>query len=288
MKKIILATFLVAAATAILCYGVLFPAAALAEESDADEIARNLANPNTPLATLTLKTQYRGYDGTLPEASDQSNLSFLFQPSFPFPLGKAEAGRPLDQIFFRPAFPFVVDQPVYGAGGFEGETGFGDIGFDLAWGRNYPAGVLLVVGAVNSVPTGKEGLSSEMWGLGPEVFLGYFQQWGVLGFFPRHMWKVTGPEDRDMSVTSIQPAAAFMLGGGWVAGTAGELSCDWEAEQWTIPLQLNVSKTVVLGKLPVKLALEGNYYVEKADAFGPAWMVGLNISPVVPNIFAPM
>ena len=26
-----------------------------------------------------------------------------------------------------------------------------------------------------------------------------------------------------------------------------------------------------------------NYYVEKADDFGPEWMVGINISPVVKN-----
>jgi len=45
----------------------------------------------------------------------------------------------------------------------------------------------------------------------------------------------------------------------------------------------NVSKTVKWGNTPVKLELELNYYVEQPDAFGPEWMVGLNITPVVPN-----
>lgn len=64
------------------------------------------------------------------------------------------------------------------------------------------------------------------------------------------------------------------------------MNYDWEASQWTIPLQMQVSKTFMIGKLPLKLAWEVNYYVEHADAFGPQWMVGFNITPVVPNFFA--
>jgi len=37
---------------------------------------------------------------------------------------------------------------------------------------------------------------------------------------------------------------------------------------------------------PWKLSLEINHYVEKADAFGAEWMVGLNIGPVVKNVLA--
>ena len=36
-------------------------------------------------------------------------------------------------------------------------------------------------------------------------------------------------------------------------------------------------------KTPVKFELEANYYVEQPDAFGPDWMVGINITPVVPD-----
>jgi len=27
-----------------------------------------------------------------------------------------------------------------------------------------------------------------------------------------------------------------------------------------------------------------NYYVARPDAFGPQWMIGVNITPVVPNV----
>ena len=52
-----------------------------------------------------------------------------------------------------------------------------------------------------------------------------------------------------------------------------------------MPIQLQVSKTVKFGKMPVKFALEANYYVVHSDRLGPEWMIGFNITPVVPNIF---
>lgn len=291
-------SFLFIKALVFLFAAVLFAGPALAQESpsgpqkelSADDVAKELANPNTPLASLTLKTQYRTYTGDLRGADHQDNFSFLFQPVFPFPIAhtKTSDGEILDQIFFRPAFPILIDQPVFDAnrGGFRGKSGLGDIGFDLAWGRNYPSGLLVAAGLVSSVPTGKKELSTRTWTLGPEVFIGMFQKWGVVGIFPSHQWNIGGPDDRPTSLTSIQPFAVFLLGGGWTAGTAGTLTYDWKASQWTIPLQAQVSKTVILGKMPVKLAFEANYYVERPDAFGPKWMFGFNITPVVPNVFA--
>ena len=58
---------------------------------------------------------------------------------------------------------------------------------------------------------------------------------------------------------------------------------DWESHEWTIPLMFSVRKTVPIGKTPVQFELEVNYYVQQPDLFGPEWMIGLNITPVVPN-----
>jgi len=61
------------------------------------------------------------------------------------------------------------------------------------------------------------------------------------------------------------------------------MNYDWDTSQWTIPLNVTVGRTVMMGKTPVKIALEVNYYVERPDAFGPEWMIGINLTPVVPN-----
>jgi len=248
------------------------------QELSADEAAKQLANPNSPLASLTLKSQWRIWDGDLPGADGHDSGTFLFQPTFPFMVNKT------DTIFFRPAFSYLVDQPVVNSQGQVGsKSGFADMGFDLAYGRTEKSGLLTAVGMVGSVPIGGSDLSSRTWGLGPEVFVGMFKSWGVLGVFPNHVWDVGGRNK--ISLTTIQPIAVFLPGGGWSVGTAGLLNYDWRAEQWTVPIQLQVSKTIKIGKTPWKFALEANYYVEHSDALGPEWMIGFNITPVVPNIF---
>lgn len=255
------------------------PAAETQKDLSVDEAARELANPNTPMASLTLKSQWWTWDGDLPGAAGDDSGTFLFQPVLPFPLSK------MDTIFFRPAFTCLVDQPVVNSQGqIESKSGFGDIGFDLAYGRTSVSGFLAAVGMVSSVPTFSNGLSSRTWTLGPEVLIGYFQKWGVLAIFPSHQWDVTG--SNDISLTSIQPIATYLPSGGWAVGTSGILTYDWNAEQWTIPINLQLSKTIKLGKMPWKFTLEINYYIERSDALGPEWMMGFNMTPIVPNVFA--
>ena len=58
---------------------------------------------------------------------------------------------------------------------------------------------------------------------------------------------------------------------------------DWVTDDWTIPLQIIGSRTIKVGGTPLLLELEINYYVDQPDEFGPKWMFGFNITPVVNN-----
>lgn len=248
-------------------------------ELTSEEAARQLANPNTPLASLTLKNQWTGWGGALPGAEDASSGTFLFQPSFPFPVSSAGT------LFCRPAFPYLVDQPVVTATGeVKAKNGLGDMGMDLAYGYTTGTGVLLTAGLLAGFPTGQEGLTSDTWTLGPEFLVGHFSKKSVLGVFPSHQWDYSGP--RDVSLTTIQPILSYLPGGGWGISSSGPIVYNWESEQWTVPVQLMLSRAVKVGKMPLKLALEGTVYAEQADALGQDWMIGFNITPVVPNVLA--
>ena len=76
----------------------------------------------------------------------------------------------------------------------------------------------------------------------------------------------------------------MLPGGGWNVGTAPIMNYDWSLREWSIPINLTVEWTVKMGKPPVKLELEVNYNVEQYNAFGAKWMLGFNITPVVPNV----
>ncbi|QFU77400.1 hypothetical protein EY643_17965 [Halioglobus maricola] len=256
-----------------------------AAEPSAEELAQSLANPNTPLASQTFKFQYRTFDGDLPDASDQSSSLVLYQPAFPFPL---ESGA---TIFFRPAVPIMVDQPYFDAatGEFDSTNGVGDIGFDLAYGRTTESGLLWAAGIISTLPTATEDeLGPDRWSLGPEFLIGKLSSKYVLGTLLTYQTDIGGSGDADISLTTVNAFATYLPGGGWNVATAPIMSYDHESSQWTLPLNLTVGKTVVWNGRPWKLSVEANYFIDQADAFGPDWMFGINIAPVVENVFASM
>ncbi len=259
-----------------------------AEARSADDVARELANPNNALASLTFKNQFRWYAGDLPGAGDQDNYTLVFEPVFPFTLSPTGSGGKAN-LFVRPGIPVLFRQPVPTATGWDRVTALGDIGFDVGYGVGYgvteKSGLLWAFGMVRTLPTAT---SSEVAGkqlrLGPEALFAKFEKWGLYGIFPSHQWNVAGwGENKSYSNTQIQAFLTFLPGGGWNVGSTPIMNYDWKVSQWTVPLNLTVGKTIILGKTPVKLAVEVNYYVERPDAFGPKWMVGLNVTPVVPN-----
>lgn len=246
------------------------PAAA---SSDAQEVAKELANPNTSLASLNFKLQsFSGYqDG-------RETGTTLFQPSMPFNL---ENG---DKVLFRPAIPLLTSRD-----GQTGDTtrGIGDISFDLAYAPSLSGGNLVAFGMFAQLPTGQDGYSSEQLAMGPEMLIGKITSNSVLGAFPNHLWSVSNSGDQpDINRTSAQLFAIRMLGNGWAIGTSPTLSYDWTSDQAEIPLNLNVSKTTVLGGRPWKFGIEANYYLEKDERTRPDFMLGINITPVVTNKLA--
>lgn len=133
------------ATTAATVWGASAPKQALS----AEETARELANPNTPLATLTLKNQLRLFEGDLPGPDDESSLTMLFQPAIPFPLANG------DTVFVRPAIPLLIEQPFFdpGRADFGSRSGLGDIAFDLAYGRTTASGIIAAAGIISTLPT---------------------------------------------------------------------------------------------------------------------------------------
>ena len=258
----------------------------------ADEIARELANPNSSLASLTFKNQYRTYTGSFPDAGNQSNYTLLFQPVFPFPMKSPESGGKAN-LFVRPGIPLLFNQPVptviNSQPAFDSVTALGDIGFDVAYGVTEKSGFLWALGMVGTLPTAtKSEVAGKELKLGPEALFAQFEKWGVYGLFPSHQWSVAGWSNKSTSVSQLQLFLVFLPGGGWSVSTQPIMNYDWKAKESTVPLNLTVSKTVTIGNTPVKIGLEANYYVQRPDQFGPQLMIGLNITPVVDNFLVSM
>jgi hypothetical protein len=145
----------------------------------------------------------------------------------------------------------------------------------------------LAGGLVSTLPTATSNqLAGKHWTLGPELFVGLFKSWGVLGLFPNHQWSVAGWGKGHVSISQIQAFAQFLPGDGWAIGPNPTMNYNWVSGEWTIPIQMQVSKTIKIGSTPWKFQFEVNHYVQRPDAFGPKWMIAFNVTPVVKNVLA--
>jgi hypothetical protein len=281
-----LAPALMFMASTIFCMAPFGTVASAAEsvsgkKMSTDELSRELSNPNSPLATLTFKQIYTSFKGAIPDADNQSVNISLFQPVFPFPINQETKTN----LFIRPAFSYVWDQPSFNAANNKWEDlsgGFADIGFDVAVGRSYESGVVVVGGVQGTLPTGADRLSADQWRLGPELVIAKLNKTHFYAIFPAHQWDVSGG-DESYSTSQLEIYLGYYLPKSFTLMTDSKWLYDWKNDQATIPLNLTLSKVTKLGGTPVKFQIQADYFIEQDDDFGQDWSVSLGISPVVEN-----
>ena len=255
-----------------------------AATASAEEIAAELANPNTPMGSLNTNFDYTAFGGDLHEAGDQSAAKIIFQPSLPYPLGGGT------NFFVRPAIPVILDQSVPSTeGGFDSKgVELGDIAFDAAFGFSFKkkAGAnVLIAGLTGTMPTATdEALGLDQWLLGPELAVAAVRKWGAIGVLVTHQWDVAGENSFSTSLTGGQYFYTFNLTAGWQISAGPNWSYSHEADSqnaWTLPLGVGIAKTSVLGGRPWKMSLQYWYYVESPGAFGPEHQIRMVIGPVI-------
>jgi len=250
-------------------------------QQTADEIAKELANPNTVLGTFGFPIDFINYGGTIADAGGQRAVKVSAQPSLPYPVGKGT------NFFLRPLVPIILSQPVPTGAGFQSHgVALGDIGFDAAIGKTFPSGLILIGGVVGSMPTATDSvLGLHQWLLGPEGAVAYVGKWGVLGVLVTQSWRIGGSNPTGTSVTGGQYFYTFNLGGGWQIQAQPVWSYNHNAadgDELTMPIGTGITRTVIIGKTPLKTSLQYWYYVAKPEAFGPRHQLRLQVAPVLP------
>ena len=269
-----------------------------------DEIAMELSSPVTSLVALNNDFEFRSYQGNMSGADDQSALIYKFTPSFPIPLDNGK------NILLRLTVPVNSNQPLYFVDGVEypeflvrqladhlptdrefidGHDHLGDIKFDIAYGGVSDNGFISMYGVAVAFPTSQDFSSAiDQYQAGPEVAFGKVKPWGVYGVWAKHMMRVSGEDAWDTNMTSLQVFFAYGLGNGWQAISNPVIQYDWEAasdNKLLLPFGGGVSKTIRLGKMPLKMDLELQYYVVNSDALGPQWLLSFSLAPVFGNPF---
>lgn len=276
MKKI---TVLVM--TLVTCLGSLIAQDEASEETkSADEIAQEMSNPIGSLASLTLQGTYAGWDGSLDGASSQNTSSLIFMPTIPIKLKKGS-------ITARPSFPVSAAPVIDEEGNWDKKRGFGDIGLMAIYGMTYESGFIWAAGPTMFFPTASNSyIGKDKFQLGPAVLLGILKKWGVVGTLWQHWWGVGNLEQGEdrVNLGTLQLFYWFSAGNGWQVGGSPVPSANYVGASdvdLSVPLNFGVAKTLMLGKMPLKFTVQGQYFVTRPDLVGPSWGIFFQVTPVV-------
>ena len=210
------------------------------------------------------------------------------QPVFPFKLNNG------NNLIVRPTIP-LIQQPVFDLSrrDFDDENGLGDIQLvGIYSGVDKATGFIWGYGPTAQFPTATDDdLGIDQYWLGPAAFAGHLGKWGSAGGFMQHWWNVDDADDDedDTSLSALNLWYWFNIGGGYQVGGSPIIEYDWKEddsdEALTFPVHLGIARTYEIGGTPVKVRLEGQYFIEQPDTFGPDWGLVLTITPVIKNPF---
>ncbi len=251
---------------AVLALAMLHPATGLAQQA-VDDLAAKATDPTAALMSFQLNDWY--------------TASFH------------DVGGTVNQVVFRSAIPwelfgstniFRVTLPVVthnsrGRAGLVDTTIFNLTVWDQPWGR-------WGVGVAGSLPTGRDGLTSDKWTLGPAVgFVNSASKQYNWGLFLQTFFSFAG-KDRapDVGVLNLQPIFSYQLGGGRSLSLGNSaLIYDAENSRWSsLLLGVNYGQVVTWGGHKWRPNVELDY--DFRDTTGnPQWVIRAGITLLLPR-----
>jgi hypothetical protein len=273
------------------------------------QISKLMDNPVGNLVIISNQFNWIQLKGSGFEGSKDAYVYKLI-PTFPISLGdswnlinrpifavpsvpvKKEVGQLIGmsaaEVIHQPALLSTVRDP------FGRTTGFGDFTYVGLASPKKPDrigdGILVWgVGPTLIFPTASEDvLGQGKYQAGPAAVAAYIGKKWAFGLFPQHWWSFTGDSDRNNTSTSnIQYFIYYNITDTVKIGMSPNVTIDWKAEsgeQVTLPVGLGVNWMTKMGKLPVRLGVEGYYsIIHPHDSMSSRLGVRFTITPVIPT-----
>jgi len=239
------------------------------------EIAKQLANPVAALVSVPFQFNYdRGYG-----SADGYKAYVNIQPVIPFSISDSW------NVISRTIVPVVSQHNVAGKSGTQ--SGLGDITQSFFFSPKSPTsdGLIWGAGPAFLVPTATDSLlGAKKWGAGPSAVLLKQKDSLTYGVLANHIWSLAGQSDRrNISATFLQPFFSYTNNKAWTFGLDTESSYDWKGSQWSVPVNLTVSKVVKVGAQPVSFQVGVRYWAAAPESGPDGWGLRAGVTFLFPK-----
>lgn len=262
-----------------------------APEHDLAETGKKLSNPISDVWALFTEFDLNFADGDVNLGHSRTGGRMIFQPILPLPLFGKGAKR--WNLITRPTIPVLFSEPVPTAfNSFDHNGGLGDIQFPTV--ISPPMGHWLVgAGPAFLLPTASDdAFGRHQWGVGPAAVVGYQTKSAIFGAFGQYYLGVGSTGSRkpgvgDANYLNLLYFLFVNLPNAWQFGFDPTITYDARAtsgNMWNVPVGLLVTKTTLLGKMPVKFQFGVEYSVVSQDLYGQRARLVLDVIPVIPPL----
>jgi hypothetical protein len=243
------------------------------------ELAKKLQNPVANLVSVPIQNNWDFGIGQ----NNAMRYTVNIQPVTPFSISSDW------NLIIRTILPVIYADPISNnpmapASARDSHYGLGDItqSFFLSP-KNKLGGWILGVGPVALWPTATDSvLGSGKWGAGPTAVVLRQEHGFTYGALVNHIWSYGGWGPQNVNATFLQPFISYTTKTYTTFGANTESTYNWQASQWTVPLNFTVQQLIKIGNQPIAFQFGYRYYAQRPSG-GPDWGLRFAVTFLFPK-----